>query len=154
MPHFGYSFARYNPAVHVRASAREVDVSHKTAREVCKSIVGMTIPQARSFLEDVIAFKRAVAFRRFKLKSGHRSELQGFAAGGYPVKAAAEVLKVLENLQSNAEFRGLNPDRMKILHAAAHAGRRIPGFVPRAFGRSSPSMKTLVHIELVGTEVA
>jgi large subunit ribosomal protein L22 len=113
----------------------------------------LTVPEAREFLEEVVALKRPVAFRRFKLKGGHRSELQGFPAGGYPEKSAGEVLKVLENLQSSAEFKGLNPDRVKILHAAAYGGRKLPGFTPRAFGRSSPSMKVLVHIELVGAEM-
>ncbi len=154
MPQFGYSYSGYKPAVQVRASSREADVSPKTAREVCRSIVGLTVPEARTFLEEVVALKRPVAFRRFKLKSGHRSELQGFPAGAYPEKSAGEVLKVLENLQSNAEFRGLNPDRVKILHAAAYGGRKLPGYAPRAFGRTSPSMKVLVHIELVGAEVS
>jgi len=154
LPQFRYAFVGYNPAVHIRASAREVDVSPKSAREVCQAIVGMTIPKARLFLEEVIALKRPVAFRRFKLKSGHRSELQGFPAGGYPTKAAQEVLKALQNLQNNAEFKGLNADKVKVIHAAAHSGRRIPRMTPRAFGRSSPSMKVLTHIELVGMEVA
>ena len=153
MPQFAYSFAGYNPVIHVRASGREVDISPKTAREVCKSIVGMTIPQARTFLEEVVALKRPVAFRRYKLKSGHRSELQGFAAGGYPVKSAQKVLEVLNNLQANAEFKGLNPDRLRIIHASVQFGRKIPGYVPRAFGKSSPSMKVLTHIEMIGTEV-
>lgn len=153
MPQFGYSHSGYNPAVQVRASSREADISPKTAREVCKSIVGLTVPEARTFLEEVVALKRPVAFRRFKLKSGHRSELQGFPAGAYPEKSAGEVLRVLENLQSSAEFKGLNPDRVKILHAAAYGGRKIPSFTPRAFGRSSPSMKVLVHVELVGAEM-
>lgn len=153
MPQFGYSYSGFNPAVQVRASARESDISPKTAREVCRSIVGLSLPEARTLLQDVVALKRPVAFRRFKLKGGHRSELQGFPAGGYPEKSAGEVLKVLENLQSNAEFKGLNADRVKIVHAAAYGGRKIPGFTPRAFGRSSPSMKVLTHIELVGAEL-
>ena len=154
MPQFGYSHSGYNPAVQVRASSREANISPKTAREVCRPIVGLTVPQARTFLEEVVALKRPVAFRRYKLKSGHRSELQGFPVGAYPVKSAGEVLKVLENLQSNAEFRGLNADRVKIIHAAAYPGRKIPGFTPRAFGRSSPSMKVLTHVELVGAELS
>jgi len=153
MPQFGYSFSAFDSAVHVRASGREVDVSPKKAREVCEAIKGMTIPQARSFLEDVISMKRVVPFRRYKLKRGHKKGLQGFYAGGYPVKAADEVLRVLDNLQNNAEHKGLNTDKVQIIHASAYPGRRLERFVPRAFGRSSPSMKVLVHIELVGKEV-
>jgi large subunit ribosomal protein L22 len=124
------------------------------AREVCESIKGLYLPSARTFLEQVEDMRRPVAFRRFKLKRGHRKGLPGFPSGGYPTKAARAVLQVLDNLQNNAEHRGMNTDKVKIIHAAASAGRRLPRFEPRAFGRSSPSMKVLTHIEIVGKEVS
>ncbi|MDG6929093.1 MAG: 50S ribosomal protein L22 [Nitrososphaerota archaeon] len=154
MPQFGYSFNQFDSAVHVRASGREVDISPKDAREVCQSVKGLLVPAARRLLEEVVDLKRPVAFRRFKLKRGHRKELQGFATGGYPSKAAASILAVLDNLQNNAEHKGLNIDRMKIIHASAYAGRKLPRYKPRAFGRTSPSMRVFVHVELVGKEVA
>lgn len=152
MPQFGYSFSAFDSALHVRASGREVDISPKKAREVCEAIKGMTIPEARSFLEEVISMKRAVPFRRYKLKRGHKKGLDGFYAGGYPVKAAEQILRVVDNLQNNAEHKGLNIDKVVIIHASAYPGRKLKRYVPRAFGRSSPSMKVLVHIELVGKE--
>jgi large subunit ribosomal protein L22 len=69
------------------------------------------------------------------------------------VKAAGVFVQVLQNLRSNSEFRGLDPDRVEIIHAAAHAGRVVKDYTPRAFGRSSPNFHQLVHIELVGKEV-
>ncbi|MEM0075261.1 MAG: 50S ribosomal protein L22 [Conexivisphaerales archaeon] len=153
MPQFGYSFQGFDSSVHVRASGREVDISPKKAREVCNAIKGLFIPQARKYLEEVADMKRPVPFRRYKLKRGHRKELQGFPAGGYPKKVAEAVLVVLDNLQNNAEHKGLNIERMKIIHASAYPGRRLPRYKPRAFGRSSPSMRVFSHIELVGKEV-
>ena len=153
MPEFGYSFAEYDPAIHVRASRREADVSPKAAREVCRAIKGMTIPEARRFLEDVIDKKKPVAYRRYKRETPHRRGLVGFHAGGYPVKAAKEVLKTLDNLEANADFKGLDTERIRIIHAAAQRGFKVKSYMPRAFGRSSPSFNTLTHIELVGKEV-
>lgn len=69
------------------------------------------------------------------------------------MKAAKEVLTVLESVESNAEFKGLDAERMRIIHAAGLRGRKVQGFTPRAFGRASPSNNTLVHIELVAGEV-
>jgi large subunit ribosomal protein L22 len=40
-----------------------------------------------------------------------------------------------------------------ITHAVAHKGRTIKKFFPRAFGRASPHNKTLVHIEVMASEV-
>ncbi len=153
MPQYGYSFEGFDPAVHVRASGREVNVSPKAAREIAVTIKGMTLTKAIEHLELVEEQKMPIAFRRHKLKVGHRSELQGFPTGSYPVKAAKAYLDVLRNLQGNSEFKGLDPDRVKIIHAAGYAGRVIKDFVPRAFGRSSPNMHQLVHIEVVGKEV-
>lgn len=152
MPLFKYAFQSYDPLLHIRASGREVDVSPKTAREVCKTIRGMFLTDAKEYLEAVKEKRIPVSFRRFKRGSGHRSEINGFHAGGYPVKAATKVLEVLSNLEANAEFKGRDLDRMKIIHAAAARGRIIRAYTPRAQGRSSPSFNTLVHIELVATE--
>ncbi|MBI2126922.1 MAG: 50S ribosomal protein L22 [Thaumarchaeota archaeon] len=152
MPHYKYSCSNYDPLVHARASGREVDISPKASREVCQAIKGKTLPDARSFLDDVVAMKVPVAFRRYKLKVGHKSQLQGFPSGRFPQKAAGEILAVLDNLEANAEFKGLDTEKIKIFHAVAHRGRRILGYTPRAHGRSSPSFNTLTHIELVAGE--
>ena len=153
MPHYGYSFEGFDPAVHVRASGREVNVSPKAAREVANTIRGMTVAKAIDLLEQVEQKKMPVAFRRHKLKVGHRSELQGFPTGTYPVKTAKAFLNVLHNLEGNSEFKGLDPDRVSIIHAAGYAGRTIKDYTPRAFGRSSPNFHQLVHIEIVGKEL-
>ena len=152
MPHFGYSFQGYDPAVHVRASLREVDVSPKEAREVCAAIVGMKIDKARRLLEEVIQLKTPIPFRRYHRKVGHKRQLQGFYAGRYPVKVAKAMLKLLDSLEANAEYKGMDPSRIKIIHAAAYPGRKLKRFIPRAFGRATPRNKVLVHIELVGAE--
>jgi len=153
VPQYGYSFEGFDPAVHVRASGREVNVSPKAAREIALTIRGMTVAGAIGHLERVRDKKMSVPFRRHKLKVGHRSELQGFPSGSYPVKAAQAYLDVLKNLQGNSEFKGLDPERVQIVHASAYAGRTIKDYIPRAFGRSSPNFHQLVHIELVGKEV-
>jgi large subunit ribosomal protein L22 len=153
LPEYGYSFQGYDPAVHVRASGREVNISPKAAREICVTIKGLTLPKAIDLLELVKKKKMAIAFRRHKLKVGHRSELAGFPSGSYPVKAADAFVQVLKNLQGNSEFKGLDPEHVEIVHASAFAGRAVKDFVPRAFGRSSANNHQLVHIELVGKEV-
>ena len=153
MPHYGYSYEGFDPTVHVRASAREVNISPKAAREIAVTIKGMKVTKAIDHLESVREKKTAIAFRRHKLKVGHRSELSGFPSGSYPVKAAGVFVQTLKNLQSNGEFKGLDPERIEIIHASAYAGRTNKDYTPRAMGRSSPNFHQLVHIELVGKEV-
>ena len=148
MPHWGYSLKEVDETRMVKASLREVDVSPKWSREVCKAIVGLTIPEAKQLLEEVVAMKRMIPYRRYKKKRAHHAQTRG--PGGYPVKVAKHMLKLLDSLEANADFKGFDPDEVVIIHAAAHKGRRIRKFIERAFGRATPYDKQLVHIEVIG----
>jgi large subunit ribosomal protein L22 len=149
MPNWGYSVTDLDPDRTVKASGRDLRVSPKAAREVCKTIKGMKLEEARNFLQQVALKKRAVPIRKYKKKLPHRSGLQKAYAGRYPVKAAQKILEVLEVAEANAEFRGFDTERLRIIHAAAHQGMKIRKFIPRAFGRSSPYFNRLCHVELV-----
>jgi len=150
VPKWGYSIPEeaLDPEKTVKASGREVRVSHKSAREVCRTIKGMTLTQAKKYLREVIAKKKAVPFTRFKKKAGHRHGLERAYAGRYPVKAAKQILKILEGAEVNAENKGLDTERLKIIHASAYPGIKIKRYMPRAFGRATPKFETLCHIEL------
>ncbi|MEM2971202.1 MAG: 50S ribosomal protein L22 [Candidatus Bathyarchaeia archaeon] len=156
MPEWGYSIteAELDPEKTVKASGREVRVSPKSAREICKTIKGMMLTKAKQYLRDVTAKKRAVPFRRFKKKAGHRHGLEKTYAGRYPVKAAKHILKVLEGAEANAEFKGLDTDRLRIIHASAYPGMKIKRYLPRAHGRATPNFETVCHIEIVLEEQA
>jgi len=149
---FKYAFQNYDRTRHVRASLREKTISHKHAREIAVKIKGMSIESARNYLQDVIRLKRAVPFRRYHNEVGHKSDT-GVMAGRYPQKAANEFVKLLDNLESNAEYRGMDLDRLKIINATVHKGRKIDRFTPRAMGRSSPKINILTHVELVAQEI-
>jgi large subunit ribosomal protein L22 len=150
VPKWGYSIAEeeLDPEKTVKASGREVRVSHKHAREVCKTIKGMMLTQAKKYLRDVIAKKKPVPFKRFKKKAGHRHGLEKAYAGRYPVKAAKHILKVIEGAEANAENKGLDTDRLRIMHASAYPGMKVKRFMPRAHGRATPKFQILTHIEI------
>ena len=150
VPKWGYSIVEeeLDPEKTVKASGREIRVSHKSAREVCRTIKGMMLTQAKQYLRDVVAKKKPVPFKRFRKKSGHRHGLDKAFAGRYPVKAAAQILKVLESAEANAENKGLDTERMRIIHAATNQGMKVKRFMPRAQGRTTPHFDTLVHVEI------
>ncbi|MEM1883757.1 MAG: 50S ribosomal protein L22, partial [Candidatus Bathyarchaeia archaeon] len=148
---WGYSFEAYDPTTMVRASGRELRISPKAAREVCAAIKGMMLEEAKEFLRNVIAKRVAVPYRRYKKKLPHRRGLGG--AGRYPVKAASKILKVLENAEANAEYKGFDIEKLRIIHASAYPGARIRRYMPRAFGRATRWFETLTHVEVVLEEV-
>ena len=152
MGRFDYAFQNYDATRHVRSSLREKDISHKHAREVAVAIKGMSIEKARDYLQDVINKQRAVAFRRFKNQVGHKAD-PGMMAGRYPQKTAKEFIKVLDNLESNAEYKGMDLDRLRIVNVTTHKGVMVKRFIPRAMGRATPKNNVLTHVELVAQEV-
>jgi large subunit ribosomal protein L22 len=151
MPKWGYSIIaeELDPEKTAKASGRELRVSHKAAREVCRAVKGMTLSKAKAYLRDVIDKKKAVPFRRYKKKVGHRSGLEKTFAGRYPVKTSQKILRVIEAAEANAENKGLDLDRLRVLHAAAYPGIKIKRYTPRAHGRASPKYETTTHVEIV-----
>ncbi|MFX1574020.1 MAG: 50S ribosomal protein L22 [Promethearchaeota archaeon] len=153
MPNWGYSFIeqKFDKERLAKASGRDLRIKPKHAREICAVIKGMNVDHAKKYLEDVINLKQSVPFRRHKKKLAHRKDLKQFKwyAGKYPQKAAARIYEVLSSAESNGEYKGLDIDLCKIIHAAAHRGRIIKRYIERARGRSTSYFKHLTHIELV-----
>ena len=152
MARFKYAFQNFDSTKHVRASLREIQISHKHAREIAVHVKGLSIEKARDFLQSVIAKERAVPFRRYKTQVGHKSDPK-VMAGRYPQKAAGEFIKLLDNLEANAEYKGMDLDRLKIINATVHKGVLIKRFIPRAMGRATPKNNVLTHVEFVAQEV-
>ncbi|MCS7140079.1 MAG: 50S ribosomal protein L22 [Candidatus Nezhaarchaeota archaeon] len=153
MPEFGYSLQDYDPDKMARASGRDLRVSWKKAIEVCYFIKGKKLSQARELLEKVLKKEIMIPFTRFRKKRAHHGSVHGYASGGYPIKVVREVLKILRNVETNAENKGLDVEKLVIVHAAAHKGPVIKKYIPRAFGRSTPFFQQLVHIEIAVKEV-
>ena len=151
MARYSYAFQGFDATKHVRASIREKKISHKHARETAKAIKGLTLEKARDYMLSVIAKERAIPFARFKNQVGHRSD-PGMMSGRYPEKTAGEFLKLLDNLESNAEYKGMDMDRLKIINATSHKGVAIKRFIHRAQGRATDKNDILTHVELVAQE--
>ena len=153
MPQYGYSIFGLDPDRTAIASARDIDISPKAAREICNTIKGMFLDKAKEYLEDVMLKKKAVPYKRHKKHVAHRKELSKWPAGRYPIKAAEKILEVLENAENNAEFKGLDVERMKIIHASSQKGMIVKRYIPRAHGSSTPRFNYLSHIEIAIEEV-
>jgi len=136
-----------------RAMGMELHISPKHAREICRTLKGMRASLARTYLEDVIALKRSIPFKRYRRNVAHRHDLVGWDAGRYPEKAARAVLVVLDNALANAEYKGMESEKMRIYHAGTKKGRTIQGWMPRAMGRATPKNTETVSVEMVLTEV-
>lgn len=153
MPNRGYSFAGLDDESTAKTSGRDLRVSPKAAREICHTLKRMWLRDARRLLQDVVEKRRPIPYRRHRKEVAHRAGIDGWYAGRYPVKAAQVCLRLLDSLEANAEHKGLDIERLRIVHAAAQRARVLKRYIPRAFGRSSPDFERLCHIELAVREV-
>ena len=151
MPKWGYSVIEetLNPEKTAKASGRELKISHKASREICRALKGMMLNNAKEYLRDVMEKKKAIPYARYTKKLGHRHGLEKKFTGRYPIKASEQILNVLKAAQANAENKGLDVERLRIIHAATSQGMKQKRYMPRAHGRASPKYNILTHVEIV-----
>jgi large subunit ribosomal protein L22 len=145
--------AQYDPATTAKAMAYEINVSPKHCIEILRQLRGMNVVRAKAYLQNVIDKKESVPFKRFARNVGHKRHQSGWGSGRYPVKASKEILKLVKHAEANAEYKGLEPENMKIVHATSKKGRVIQGVMPRAMGRATAWNIETVTVELVLGEV-
>lgn len=145
--------SQYDPATTAKAMAYEINVSPKHCVEILRQLRGMKVVRAKTYLEHVIEKTESVPFKRFARNVGHKRHQTGWASGRYPVKASKEILKLIKHAEANAEYKGLEPENMSIVHATSQKGRVIQGIMPRAMGRATPWNIETVTVEVVLGEV-
>ena len=149
MSHTYYSTVA-DPASTAQAYGRDMPCSPKSGRNVARAIKGMPVARAKTFLEEVVAIKTPVPFKVRVRKIHHRKG--GMGPGRYPVQTAKCMLKVLESAEANAEYKGLDKDRLVITHSTAYQGTVIQAYTPRAQGRATPHYNRLTNFEVILTQ--
>ena len=90
------------PQKSVKVYGRALRISTKNSVKVCSEISGRPLKKAKKLLEDLITQKKSIN-------------------GKYYTNISKTLLKLLEGAEKNAEFKGLDPEKM-IVHASAHKG--------------------------------
>lgn len=129
-----------------KAMGRNLSVSTKQAIEICSFLRNKKLQAAKKVLQEVIAKRKAIPYRRFNSDTGHR---KGMGPGRYPVSASTQMLKLIESAEANAQYRGLNTSNLSIVHICAHkaAGQWH-------YGRKRRRQMKRSHIEVILKETA
>jgi large subunit ribosomal protein L22 len=145
----GYTYRDESGVNVARARGIEVPISPKKTYEVLNAIRGLPVERARTVLEDAVALRKAIPFRRYNQETAHHT---GTGPGRYATKVARNVLKVLQNAEENAEYEGLDADRLYVKVAASARGRIRRATMPRAHGRATAWNEQTTNIEIVLAE--
>jgi len=139
-----------DPDKTAKAYGYELHCSRKDSTNIAYVLKGMKTANAKKLLQEIIDLKRPLSAVYHKGKLAHQ---KGIGPGSFPQKAARYMIKVLENAENNAEYKGFDVENMKISHISTYGGRVVKGMMPRAHGRSSDKNKRTTNIEIVIEEV-
>lgn len=137
--------AKYDKENMVKAVGTALPISTKQSIEICKWIRGKKIAIAKRMLNDVIAMKIAVPYTRFNQHIPHRP---GIGPGRYPLKACAEILALIESVEVNAQFKGLDTSSLALTHICAQKAH-----TPYRNGRQGRRKAKRSHIEIIAAPV-
>jgi large subunit ribosomal protein L22 len=127
-----------------RAIGIGLPISFKQSVEICRFIKNKKVNDAKKMLQDVTEKKAAIPFRRFNWDLGHKKKI---GPASYPQKASKEFIRMIESIEANAQFKGINTSNLVIIHISAHKAGKV-----WHFGRKSRRKMKRTNIEIVVEE--
>merc|ERR1712113_835044 len=143
-----------NASKTAKAKGSNLRVHFKNTRETAQAIKKMPLVCAVQYLENVLAHKEIVPFRRFMGGIGRHAQakVHGTSQGRWPKKSAEFLLHLLKNAESNAEYKGLDTEHLVVDHIQVNRAPKMRRRTYRAHGRINPYMSSPCHIEVVLAE--
>ncbi len=145
MTKYNYTVKQMEEENIAKAVGRALPISTKQSIEICAFIRKIPLEKAKKRLTDAINKKSAIPFKRFNDNMGHKKGK--IAAGRYPEKACGHILKLVEGVEANAQFKGLNTANLVISHICAHKAAR-----PWHYGRQRRRKTKRTNVEIVVKE--
>ncbi len=127
-----------------RAVGRDLNISYKHAAMVCNQLRRKNLIKAKELLQRVIEKRQAIPYTRFNFDRGHKKKI---GPGRYPIKTCKAILRMLENAESNAQFKGLNTSLLQIVHINSHRAS-----TPKRYGRKGGVNTKRSHVEVIVEE--
>lgn len=146
-----YAFKPEDESRIAKAMGRDLNISFKHSVVICDKLHDMELRDAMELLEAVVAIKKSIPFKRFNTGVSHRKGIGKGKIAKYPKKAAGEILSVLRNVEANAEYKGLDTERLRIINIQANKGVTRKRRKPR--GRWRIWRTQFVSIQAVAKEV-
>lgn len=95
-----------------------LSMSYKEAADICSMIRHRNIDSAMKMVEEVIAMTRPVMMNKREASHQHG---KGIMAGGYPIDACKDFLRMLKQLKANALYHELELEKVTIFCKADKA---------------------------------
>jgi large subunit ribosomal protein L22 len=141
-----YSFQGFDEKTMVKVMGRNLPISHKASFEVANFVKGKKVEWALKALDRVLEKTTAVPYKRYNADVAHKAGKIGPAR--YPAKVSIHLIALLKNLQGAARSKGLDQQKLTIIHAAV---QKAP--LRQRYGRKRGLLRKNAHFEFVAKEV-
>merc|ERR1711944_228408 len=132
-----------NTTKSAKARGSNLRVHFKNTRETAQAIKKMPLHRATAYLKNVLNKSEIIPFRRFMGGIGRHAQakVHGTSQGRWPKKSCEFLLDLLKNAESNAEYKGLDPDHLVIEHIQVNRAPKMRRRTYRAHGHINPKRK-------------
>ena len=138
-----------------RAMMTNAPVSFKYSAEICRQIKSKPLNQAIDFMNRIIAHESFLPLTTYNKKVAHRKgdSREGVKSGRYPELTAKGFLQLFELAKNNADFKGLDAEKLIIIHAFAVMG--VNRFSYQSKGRiaGKARRRNATNIEIIVQEM-
>jgi large subunit ribosomal protein L22 len=142
------------PSKTARAFIGNAPISVKYSTELCNQIKGRPVNKALEFLNRIKAHEEFLPLRTYHKKVAHRKgdSRQGAKAGRYPEKVADGFIQLLELVKANADFKGLDPEKLLIIHIYANMGMNRYSYQSKGRIAGKARRRNATNIEVIVQE--
>jgi len=138
-----------------RAMLKNAPVSVKYSTEICNQIKTRPVNKAIEFMQRIISHEEYLPLKRYNKKVAHRKgqAKEGEKAGRYPEKVANAFIQLLELAKTNADFKGLDPEKLLIIHAYANMGMNRYSYQSKGRIAGKARRRNATNIEIIVQEM-
>jgi len=138
-----------------KARISNANTSLKYSTEICNHIKGMYVEKARAWLERILNHEEYLPLKVYHKKVAHRRGIakDGVKSGRFPEKTVKVFMELLDSAKSNADFKGLDSEKLNIIHAFASKGISRMGNQSKGKIGGKSRRKNATHLEVIVSEV-
>ncbi len=128
--------------------------SLKYATEFARELKNKPIKKAEALLNDILEKKRYLPLRKYNKKVAHRpgKSESGVKSGRYPTGTTKIFLELMQNLRANADYKGLDSDKLVIKNIFASEGFRRMGYQSQGRISGKRRKRKSIHLEAIAIE--
>lgn len=138
-----------------KACITNAPISVKYSTEICNQMKTRPVNKVIEWLQRIEKHEEYLPLKRYHKKVAHRkgNALGGEKAGRYPEKVARAFIKLLELAKSNADFKGLDSEKLLIIHAFCAMGMNRFSYQSKGRIAGKARRRNATNVEVIVQEM-